>query len=201
MNLPPFALTYDYRCPFARNAHEHVVTALAGGATWDVSFLPFSLSQVHVEEGGRPVWEDPAHAPDLLALAASVVVRDRLPERFLDVHLGLFSARHDQARDLRDHEVVRDVLDRAGVDGAEVLAAVADGWPVDVVRKEHEAAADEHAVFGVPTFIAAGRAVFVRVMHRPVGDAELARATVEHVLDLVANHPELNEFKATTIPR
>ena len=31
-----FAVTWDYRCPFARNAHEHVVTGLQGGADWDV---------------------------------------------------------------------------------------------------------------------------------------------------------------------
>jgi hypothetical protein len=43
-----FAVTWDYRCPFARNAHEHVLDGLAAGAEWDVTFLPFSLGQVHV---------------------------------------------------------------------------------------------------------------------------------------------------------
>ena len=27
-----FEITYDYRCPFARNAHEHVLDALEAGA-------------------------------------------------------------------------------------------------------------------------------------------------------------------------
>jgi len=36
-----FAVTWDYRCPFARNAHEHVLTALDAGADWDVRFVPF----------------------------------------------------------------------------------------------------------------------------------------------------------------
>src|ERR1700678_362402 len=62
-----FAVTYDYRCPFARNAHEHLVTALRSGADWDVDFVPFSLSQIHDEEGDVPVWEDPDRASDLLA--------------------------------------------------------------------------------------------------------------------------------------
>jgi hypothetical protein len=46
-----FAVTWDYRCPFARNAHEHVLTGLTAGADWQVTFVPFSLGQVHVEEG------------------------------------------------------------------------------------------------------------------------------------------------------
>ena len=33
-----------------------------GRADWDVTFLPFSLSQVHVPEGGTPVWDDPDKA-------------------------------------------------------------------------------------------------------------------------------------------
>jgi len=46
-----FALTWDYRCPYGRIAHDHVVTGLRGGADWDVAFLPFSLGQSHVEPG------------------------------------------------------------------------------------------------------------------------------------------------------
>ena len=56
-------------------------------------------------------------------------------------------------------------------------------------------------MFGVPTFIAGGQAVFVRVMDRPGGDAERARVTVERILDLLTGWPELNEFKRTSIPR
>ena len=88
--MKPFALTWDYRCPFARNAHEHVAAALADGAGWDVTFLPFSLSQVHVPEGGTPVWEDPEKASDLLALSSGLVVRDQYPDRFLEAHVALF---------------------------------------------------------------------------------------------------------------
>ena len=49
-----FAVSWDYRCPFARNAHEHVLEGIVAGADWDVTFVPFSLNQVHVEEGGTP---------------------------------------------------------------------------------------------------------------------------------------------------
>jgi len=196
-----FAVTYDYRCPFARNVHEHLVTALQGGAEWDVEFAPFSLSQAHVEEGGVSVWDDPDKASHLLAMEAGIAVRDKFPERFPEVHIALFAARHDEGRDLREEAVVRDVLRASGVDDDEVIAAVADGGPHEAFRKAHEAAVDQHRVFGVPTFVIDDRAVFVRVMTRPAGDVAVATSTIEHVLDLLAGHPELNEFKHTTIAR
>ena len=93
-----FAVTWDYRCPFARNGHEHILDGLEAGAPWDVTFVPFFLNQTHVPEGGTPAWDDPAQQPDLLALAAGVVVRDRFPEHFLAVHRSLFAARHDEWR-------------------------------------------------------------------------------------------------------
>ena len=61
-----FAVTWDYRCPFARNGHEHILDGLEAGADWDVTFVPFFLNQTHVPEGGTPAWDDPAHQPDLL---------------------------------------------------------------------------------------------------------------------------------------
>ena len=201
MALPSFAVTWDYRCPFARNAHEHLAVAIHGGAPWDVTFVPFSLGQVHVAAGGPDVWDDPAKAPDLLAMLAGVAVRDALPAEFLRVHLALFGARHDEGLDLRDEGVVRRVLEAQGVDAGEVLDHVADGWPLDLLRKEHERAVAEHSVFGVPTFISGDRAVFVRLMDRPEADAERARAAIDRVLGLLSAWPELNEFKQTSIPR
>ena len=59
------------------------MTALRAGAPWDVEFVPFSLSQVHVEEGGTPVWDDPAKAADLLAIEAGLVVRDNVSRPLL----------------------------------------------------------------------------------------------------------------------
>ncbi len=199
--MKQFAVTWDYRCPFARNAHEHIVTALADGADWKVEFLPFSLSQAHVPDGGTPVWEDPAKATDLLALGAGVVVRDRYPDRFLGAHDALFAARHDEGLDLRHPEVLAKVLDGVDLPGDEVVAQAAGADVVAELRRAHERAVDEWEVFGVPTFVLHDRAVFVRLMSRPRGDAQLARRTVESVLGLLDTMPELNEFKYTTISK
>ncbi len=196
-----FSVTWDYRCPFARNAHEHLLAGLDAGADWDVRFLVFSLEQAHVEEGGTPVWEEPDRHPGLTANLAGVVVRDRYPELFPAVHFALFTARHDQALDLRERDILSKVLDDAGADGARVLSEVDAGWPLDVLKAEHTEAVDEYHVFGVPTFIADGNAVFARLMNRPAGDGELGKATIERFLDLMAGWPELNEFKHTSILR
>src|SRR3954451_12289601 len=85
-----FSVTWDYRCPFARIVHAHVVEGLLDGADWDVTFVPFSLGQVHVDEGEEPIWERPDDDTGLLPLQAAVVVRDTDPERFPLVHRAIF---------------------------------------------------------------------------------------------------------------
>jgi hypothetical protein len=194
------SVTWDYRCPFARNAHEHLVTGLWGGAEWDVTFRVFSLDQAHVAEGGTPVWDEPERYPALTANLAGVVVRDRMPEHFLDVHTALFAARHDNSRDLRDRDILVDVLDEAGVVGSDVLAEVDAGWPLEILRTEHSDSVERLHVFGVPTFMTVSDAVFVRLMHRPRGDLDTAVSTIERVLDLLSGWPDLNEFKHTVLP-
>lgn len=195
-----FAVTWDYRCPFARNVHEHLVTALRGGAPWDVTFLPFSLGQVHVEEGAPPIWDRWQDDSGLLALQAGTVVRDKAPERFLDVHEALFALRHDHGGRLRDEAAVREVLAAHEVDDDMVLAEIEQGRALEIVREEHERAVTRWNVWGVPTFVTDGRAAFLRIMHRPEGDVAEATRTIERVLDLLT-WSELNELKHTTIPR
>ena len=97
-------------------------------------------------------------------------------------------------------EVVASVLDGAGVPGAKVVAEAESGR-----RRCRRSAGPTSGrwasweVFGVPTFVVDDRAVFVRLMSRPQGDAALARRTVDGVLDLFDAMPDLNEFKYTTL--
>jgi 2-hydroxychromene-2-carboxylate isomerase len=199
--MTSFAVTWDYRCPFARNAHEHVIAGLRAGADWDVTWVPFSLGQVHVEEGQPDVWDNPESDTGLLALQAGVVIRDQQPERFLDAHEALFAIRHDRGLHLRDEATVRETLAGVGVDVEAVFTEIASGAPLETVRKEHEAAASGHDVWGVPTFIRGDSAAFVRLMDRPAGDGDLAIRSIDRVIDLLAGWPELNEFKHTSLKR
>ncbi|MEY2418292.1 MAG: hypothetical protein QOG90_972 [Actinomycetota bacterium] len=199
MSKLEFAVTYDYRCPWARNMHEHVVAGLQGGADWNVTFLPFSLNQAHVEEGGTPVWDNPEAGPALLAGLASLVVRDEYPDKFLDAHIALFAARHDKQLDTRDPAVLSEVLASVGLDDAKILAAAPERN--EQFREIHMNAVKDHKVFGVPTFIVGDAATFIRMRSRPEGDSAAAISTVERVVALMTEWPELNEFKWTYVQK
>lgn len=196
-----FSVTFDYRCPFARNAHEHVLAGLAGGADWDVRFVPFSLGQTHVTESDPDVWDNPSVDSGLLALQVGVVVRDDHPDAFARVHRGIFAARHDRGLQISDEAVVRDVLADNDVDASKVFERVSTGEPLAAVKLEHTEAVAGHKVFGVPTFITDGQAVFVRLMDRPGSDTTHATRTIDRVVGLASGWPALNEFKHTSIRR
>jgi hypothetical protein len=195
-----FAVTFDYLCPFARNASEVVVRALEGGAPHEADFRAFSLSQVHLEEGAEPVWAAERPASGVLALQWGLAVREALPDRFPAAHLALFAARHDHGRDLNDPDVLREAVAAAGLDPDEVEKLVAGGGPAAALAADHTWAVDQHRVFGVPTFVTGERAVFVRLMRRPASP-EAARSTLDRLLTVVADWPDLNELKATKVPR
>jgi protein-disulfide isomerase-like protein with CxxC motif len=198
--MTQFAITYDYLCPFARIANEIVIRAAEDGADHDVAFRPFSLSQVHLDEGETPVWHTEPRPSGVLALEWGLAIRDEFPEAFRDAHLALFSARHDHGRDLNDPEVVREAVASAGLDADDVAKVVAGGQPAKTLAAEHTWGVEQHRAFGVPTFVFDQRAVFVRLMSRKPEPAA-ARATLERLLDTLTGWPELNELKATRIPR
>ncbi len=117
------------------------------------------------------------------------------------MHEGLFRARHDDALDIRERDVIAGVLRANGIDDVDHVFEVVDGGgPLEEYRKTHEDLETGLKVFGVPTFIIDDRAVFVRLMDRPNGNAEHATRQINQVLDLL-EWRELNEFKHTRIPR
>jgi predicted DsbA family dithiol-disulfide isomerase len=188
-----FQVTFDYLCPFARNANEAVLNGLAAGREWKVIFRPFSLAQVHREEGEEDAYDDRS-ASGVLALQWGIAARDFDPDNFFPVHRALFAARHDRNLDIRDENVLAEAVEEAGGDVDVIAEAVASGEPVARLRKEHEESVDRWAVFGVPTFIVGDEAVFVRLMSR--GEP----SDIDRVLELVG-WTDLNEFKRTRIPR
>lgn len=194
-----FALTYDYRCPFAHIAADHVLDALEHGADWKVRWVPFSLGQAHVEEGEVDIWDRPADDSGLLALRTSVVVRDEHPAVFEAVHRDVFDLRHVHGRGLGP-DPIAEVLGRHGLDPDAVLARAGAQEALERVRKEHEAVVASHEVWGVPTFVVGERAAFVRLM-APATSPPEARRAVERIVDLLAGWPELNELKHTTLDR
>lgn len=194
-----FEISFDYLCPFARNANEHVLAGLEAGADWEVEFRPFCLGQAHVEEGQPSVFEREDGGQYLFALAAGVTVRDEHPEKFASFHTAMFAARHDQGRNIKDEAVVRQVIVEQGLDADEIMGAFP--CAVDKIEQSHTSAVQDLAMFGVPTFVSGDKAVFVRLMDRPGADPAHGRATVDEVLATLERLPALNEFKFTRIPR
>ncbi len=189
-----FDLTFDYLCPFARNASEAVLTAVAEDVEIYPRFRPFSLTQVHVEEGEPAVWDEPVGKSGVLALQWGVAVRDGEPALFPAVHRALFAARHDHGLDIKDEQVVREAVGSAGADVERAAELVASGVPLKTIGVEHTEAVERWSVFGVPTFIAGDEAVYVRFMERGRVD------DLDRVLGMI-EWTRLNEFKRTRVPR
>jgi 2-hydroxychromene-2-carboxylate isomerase len=191
-------VTFDYRCPFARNAHEAVVAAqqahVVSGVEW--RYHAFSLDQVHLDEGEVPVWdrEPDAWGTGVLALLYGLAVRDAFPDRFPDAHVALFAARHDQGLRLDDEAVLRDTVASVGLDPGAVSDEVWSGRPLKTLAAEHSQAVDDFDVFGVPTFIEGDEAVFIRFMERGRVD------DLERAMELL-DWTRFNEFKRTRLPR
>lgn len=190
------SLTYDYLCPFARNANEMVVEALAQGRDLDVSFVPFSLKEAHADADDVAQWELPLDAvgTGVLALLWSIAIRDNHPDSFLDFHVSLFNARHDDGSDINNESVIEDVCESVGLDPIRIRECVATGVPAKTLGTEHSRVVEAYAVFGVPTFIQGDEAVFVRFMDRH------EMQDLERVLEML-KWTNLNEFKRTRIDR
>ncbi len=193
-----FGLSYDYRCPFAKNIHLHVLRALGAGANFDVNFIPWTMSQGHRAAGSPDVWDDPGHDAALLALAVSVSVRDQQPALFLTAHEALFRARHERAIRLVTHEEITGVLGPLGVDMTMVEADLATRRPHRVIAENYRAM-EAFEAFGVPTFVVNSDATFVRFMKPPTDDGLASARIIESLVTLMAEQPELNEFKHTRV--
>ena len=197
--MQSFDLSFDYRCPFAKNLHLHVIEALRAGADFEVNFVPWSLSQGSRGDG-PDVWNDPAYDGDLLSLAAAVSVRDQQSEYFLDAHEALFRARHDRAIRLVTLDEISNVLAPLGVDMAMVAADVASRRPHEVIAASHKEF-DRFEAFGVPTFVVNDDATFVRYMSEPGDDPAQSVELITALLAMMTNRRDLNEFKHTQLPR
>jgi len=203
MTAQPFALLYDYRCPFARTVHEHVLAARRAGMDLDVTFEPFTLHQGHIATGDPDVWDDPAYDGALLSLEVSVAVRDKFPYLFDELHGALFDARHVGGVSLTTRHQLTEIMERTGLDVEKVFAVVDGGEPRQVIAERWRHFHDDLDVFGVPTFVIDDAdAVFVRLMSGPDRENPAASIPViERLLDLILNESDLNEFKHTQVNR
>lgn len=197
--MSSFQLSYDYRCPFASNLHRHVITALRAGADFEVTFVPWTMSQGYKADRAPDVWDDPDRDDDLLALAVSTSVRDLQPQYFLDVHEALFRARHERAIRLVTMEEIDGVLAPIGVDLEDIHTDVASRRPHKVIGESFREF-DHYEAFGVPTFVVGNDATFVRYMNAPNEQPGDSITLITSLLNLMTHESALNEFKHTRVP-
>lgn len=196
--MKPFLLSYDYRCPFAKIVHLHVIEALRAGADFDVTFVPWTMSQGYRDEGALDEWDDPAGDSQLLPLAVSTSVQNLMPEKFLDVHEALFRARHDRAIRLVTESEIATALEGLDLDLAAIFDDVASRRPHKVIG-EWFREFERYDAFGVPTFVVDGDATFVRYMNPPTDDPQASIALIESLVTLMSDQSALNEFKHTKV--
>jgi hypothetical protein len=194
-----FQLSYDYRCPFAKNIHLHVITALRAGADFEVTFVPWTMSEGYKSDGAPDVWDDELRDAEHLALAVSTSVRDEQPAAFLDVHEALFRARHELGMRLVTREEIIEALRGVSVDLTQAFADVDSRRPHKVIGESFREF-ERYEAFGVPTFVVDGDATFVRYMKAPAGPPENSIAVIESLLTLMSDQSALNEFKHTRVP-
>jgi 2-hydroxychromene-2-carboxylate isomerase len=190
------AVTFDYRCPFAYNGNLAAIKLIREGSDIDFRFVPFSLDQVHVEEGEPPMWErDPDDwGGGVLSLLYGIALRDVFPDRFFDAHLALFEVRHEQGKQLQEEDNLREAVASVGLDPEAVEEEAKSGRPLKTLATEHTDCVERYGVFGVPTYLEGDEAVFVRFMDR--GNV----ADLERMLEML-QWSALNEFKRPRIPR
>ena len=194
-----FQLSYDYRCPFAKNIHLHVVTALRAGADFEVEFVPWTMGQGYRHEGAPDVWDDPERDADHLALVVSISIRDQQPELFLAAHEALFRARHERGLALKSWGDIERALGKLPVNLTLVEADLRARRPHDVLGANFRRF-ERYEAFGVPTFVVDDDATFVRYMKEPSGDANDSTALVTSLVILMSAQRDLNEFKHTKVP-
>lgn len=194
-----FHLSYDYRCPFAKNMHLHVITALRNGADFAVTFVPWTMGQGHRPAGAIDVWDDPSQDSANLALAVSASLRDLQPARFHDAHEALFRARHEQGVRLSTMEQIDGVLAPLAVDLENVHDDIASRRPFHVLGESFRFM-ERFEAFGVPTFVVNEDATFVRYMKPPSDDPAASTALITSLVTMMADQIDVNEFKHTKVP-
>ena len=99
-----FAVSFDYRCPFARNGHEAVVHGLARGTRLGRP-LPRVLARPGARRGGRAAGVGPTARRAGQRRARARVghrrPRRRSPTTSSTAHVALFAARHDKGAEDR----------------------------------------------------------------------------------------------------
>lgn len=190
------AVTYDYRCPFTWNFHSHLFSYLKNNSL-EIDFLPFFLDATHINGSSQEFWTSKEAFENSRALRLSIVIKNELPDRFINFHEQVFRYRFEKFQDINSQETLTEVLKSCVIDVA-FLNKCENLSFIDALRKIHESLIEKYQIFGVPTLIWENKSVFVRLME-PSLTADRSVKLLDVIFYAMQNYPELNEFKYTQL--
>jgi predicted DsbA family dithiol-disulfide isomerase len=207
--LTAITLYYDYQCPFAYRGVRLFteIEQTRPKITIDWRFL--SLEQInydlreHKDTDPWYIWaQDLDYAPlrgssrqrILAAFLASHAAAVQGTEAFTRFRLAVFSAYHDEERDISNPSTLLDIGRRVGLD----LNAFQTHWRSTEARNrlrlDHEQGRSVGA-FGVPTIVINGsEATYLRLTSYPTDPAE-RQSLFDHLVHTIVQRPYLQELK------
>jgi predicted DsbA family dithiol-disulfide isomerase len=133
------------------------------------------------------------HMRGLLAFWAAEAARQQGNAAFNAFRTALYDARHQDQLDITSRAAIAQVAAQVGLDMAQFERDFNDRQLLDALRRDHEEATTQYAVFGVPTLLFDGNdALFIKMMTVPaVADtlpllAELRQSFVRPERDWLA---------------
>jgi predicted DsbA family dithiol-disulfide isomerase len=164
-----------------------------------IEWKSFSLEHINLEPGKDPlaeVWGQPERRRGILPAAAAQWAAEQVDGIFETVQRAFFEANHVERKKIGKPEVVEEVLNDAGLDGAVIVKELlTDRRFLDAARADHDEASELN-IFGVPTLVYPDRQpVFVRLLE--ITDGERAVEIYEKVRAMSFD-PAIHEVKKTS---
>jgi 2-hydroxychromene-2-carboxylate isomerase len=181
---------YDYTCSYSYRFWRWI-DACAGPLGLDVEWRTFSLREINREPGVPSLFED-AHGSSVSVLALALAHAARRAD-FDRYHRDVFHAMHEEHLKVSAEDLL-DIASKAGVE-RDAFERERARWTGSAAR-DHASGVAEHGVFGTPTVVMNGSAIFVRFAEIPSETGSLFE-TLERVC---VGYPEIIEMKRPARP-
>ncbi len=169
----------DYTCPYAYQAAVWLSwVKRIYGEKLTLAWRSFPLEQVNSIQGaGWKLWEQPDdyRSKGLWAFRAAEAARQQGEDAFDLFNLALFTARHEERRDISDRTVLMDVARESGLDVDRFQRDLADRSLMVRIGDDYERGVREHGIWGTPTLVFNGRsAAYLKLQSAPPADDAIA---------------------------
>lgn len=193
---------FDYLCPFAYRGVRLLTEIQRKRPNLEVTWRHFPLEQINSEDEDWKLWEQPLDYESLWGRPSSRALRAFLAshaaslqgeEAFAGFRLAVFSAHHDEGKDISDSEVILEAARRAELD----LGAFEENWQSqearDRLRDDYRRGRDVDA-FGVPTLIVNDcEPTYMRLVEYPPADER--ETLFNELVHTLTERPYLQELK------